>query len=1438
MQFMIKGRKLSLSAILILTTVLTIVFGVFLYRQVTAESNGMSGTGTAFDPYIIVNCVDLQNIAISNNDFNTDGNFFYILGGDIDCTATTSWNEGNGFLPIGGYGRVFNGHLDGQGYTISNLYINCQVITDELPSIGLFRGVDSNATVNNLKLANAHYDTTTCDNVETVGGLSAVVGGVVTDVSFDGTITTACNQYGSSIAVGGLVGSLFGRVIRSNATGSITQSGANCSYTTIGGLIGAANSSNAPIADNFAAVNITVSNQSSDCWDSCQNIGGLVGDYTGAGDITNSYAAGSIVLAEDPYQGLAHAIGGIIGNYTDIGSTLSLSNVFTTTAINIDGSLWCDIETCGDYIRSVGALEGNNGPSTDDYSTAYFDQTAVGFSNCDNEANDDASSCIAVNTDGGQNNYFKSNHINPPLNNWDFGSTWETTAGLPHLRNLTDQYPNPPPNLTTTALSPNSLQIDWDLPDQTGRALFDEDHLADTVHIEYRIGDTGTWLAPGHDDFDVVSTQQAILRGLPASSTVQIRVALLNDDGYWSTPSVISGITGTPGFHQISDCQGLQNIQADLTANYELTKDIDCSDTITWNDGMGFMPLGDCTLSQNIFTGIFDGNNFTIQDLYISQTVTDCPSIGLFGLAGQALIQDVSLVRPTIINVGNIYNISNPNTYTLAKAASLVGTDIGSTIQNAHVSDAIIVGANTIGGLIGEEAGGLAQYDMVFNNNSFAGTLQSDRVAIIGGLVGSFSAVASNTTLVDNNYSVASIDIDGFYGNYLNAGGAFGGLYGDELSEVIVAHTYATGTITTPSSIPEPNRFIGGFLGITGASADHMQIENSFSHMTLINADPDQFTVSGFGAMRAYESYTVNYINNYFDANLMGTSACSSADFADCTAVEDSPAYFYNNTTNPPLDEWDFDTIWETTDALPVFKSSVINSPTPISEERLNRINNTIDLGSEDEEPNDSGSNTNPTLIRDIVIKEPSGAFAININGGSTGETAPKPQGLIERVSEQLKNFVRNLPESVVRSFPYGLFGLVVLGIGVMLAETARQSQHLRLLQALISKQRSIAQQRDTFWHLAANYLRAPVTLLMGGIELLELDKKRPAGAAAISKQVKDMQTKVAGIMEDIESSNTLQDIEWPKEKVAKSVLGSIGFWMPIVVLGGLILFANYIATSFRNFDVSTVTYLTQAMIFSLVVYALYWALGSFRGVRSKVSQAEAMVAKQTKALGAARRGLVNQSVDLLGDDIPQLQKEVDELPKNSKAKEPLHEGGIRLGQMLGSFQLLSAAQAGQLDELSPAGSQSNLGKALQNALAVEEDVVSHKGLVVDTPHVAKLEVPGSSQLTEQVVGSVLDNAIAFSPAHTKVDVELLSKPGMQGLAIHDQGPGVSKEQLSHMFELFTKADGDDALKMDHEGLGVDLYLNKLIMEHLGGEISAESTLGHGTTVKMWWPVH
>ena len=79
-------------------------------------------------------------------------NGYYVLGGDIDASATRSWNSGAGFEPIGTISIPFSGALDGQGYAIRNLYIN----RGDADYVGLFGYVSGElATIANVALDNA-----------------------------------------------------------------------------------------------------------------------------------------------------------------------------------------------------------------------------------------------------------------------------------------------------------------------------------------------------------------------------------------------------------------------------------------------------------------------------------------------------------------------------------------------------------------------------------------------------------------------------------------------------------------------------------------------------------------------------------------------------------------------------------------------------------------------------------------------------------------------------------------------------------------------------------------------------------------------------------------------------------------------------------------------------------------------------------------------------------------------------------------------------------------------------------------------------------------------------------------------------------------------------------------------------------------------------------
>ncbi len=139
------------------------------------------------------------------------------------------------------------------------------------------------------------------------------------------------------------------------------------------------------------------------------------------------------------------------------------------------------------------------------------------------------------------------------------------------------------------------------------------------------------------------------------------------------------GSTGNP--YLVSNCSMLQDMSNDTTASYKLTTNIDCSDTVNWNGGQGFLPVGDMS---NHFTGSFDGNSKVINGLTINRNQN---WVGLFGvLDEQGTVHDVTLSNVNI--TGGYYDVG-----------ALVGVAAG-TITNAH-SSGTVHGVNNVGGLVG-----------------------------------------------------------------------------------------------------------------------------------------------------------------------------------------------------------------------------------------------------------------------------------------------------------------------------------------------------------------------------------------------------------------------------------------------------------------------------------------------------------------------------------------------------------------------------------------------------------------------------------------------------------------------------------------------------------------------------------------------------------------
>ncbi|MDC7221247.1 MAG: ATP-binding protein [Spirochaetales bacterium] len=102
-----------------------------------------------------------------------------------------------------------------------------------------------------------------------------------------------------------------------------------------------------------------------------------------------------------------------------------------------------------------------------------------------------------------------------------------------------------------------------------------------------------------------------------------------------------------------------------------------------------------------------------------------------------------------------------------------------------------------------------------------------------------------------------------------------------------------------------------------------------------------------------------------------------------------------------------------------------------------------------------------------------------------------------------------------------------------------------------------------------------------------------------------------------------------------------------------------------------------------------------------------------------------------------------------------------------------------------------------------------------------------------QVISNLLDNALSFSPAEERVDLEVEEEEGSIVLIVKDRGPGIPEGSLDNIFNRFYS---DREEKGNHSGLG--LAIVKEIVEGYDGQVSAANRKGGGSCFRVEFPVN
>ena len=115
------------------------------------------------------------------------------------------------------------------------------------------------------------------------------------------------------------------------------------------------------------------------------------------------------------------------------------------------------------------------------------------------------------------------------------------------------------------------------------------------------------------------------------------------------------------------------------------------------------------------------------------------------------------------------------------------------------------------------------------------------------------------------------------------------------------------------------------------------------------------------------------------------------------------------------------------------------------------------------------------------------------------------------------------------------------------------------------------------------------------------------------------------------------------------------------------------------------------------------------------------------------------------------------------------------------------------------------------------------------------LRVLGDEPQLVMALGNLVENAVNYSPSHTKVAIGVRRHGELVEISVSDQGIGIPERDLERIFERFYRV--DPARSRATGGTGLGLSIVKHVASNHGGEVSVWSVEGSGSTFTLRLPV-
>jgi signal transduction histidine kinase len=176
-----------------------------------------------------------------------------------------------------------------------------------------------------------------------------------------------------------------------------------------------------------------------------------------------------------------------------------------------------------------------------------------------------------------------------------------------------------------------------------------------------------------------------------------------------------------------------------------------------------------------------------------------------------------------------------------------------------------------------------------------------------------------------------------------------------------------------------------------------------------------------------------------------------------------------------------------------------------------------------------------------------------------------------------------------------------------------------------------------------------------------------------------------------------------------------------------------------------------------------------------------------------------------------------------------IEQNVVRMASMVD--EILEAAQL-ETQSVELSREVCDLRKLVDEVVFRLDDVRAHRVVVEgeDAPYSALADQPR----LERAITNLVTNALKYSPGDANVRVLLTRRGSDIVINVVDRGIGIAREDLARLFERYYRAPSGKRIG----GIGLGLYITRLLAEAHGGRIEVESAPGQGSSFKLVLPAH